>query len=512
MNLDQNIIALRIFVITVFLFACSEFHGQNLMEDRSQAPMDEGYELLEARRYVEAEIFFLNFIGVHDKTARICHGRAIGLGGRHLEACELFITLNKDYPDDLEVMLNLAEAYLWNNKPHAAIAIYEVLLKSHSDNYVANLGNGNAHAAIKDLDKALYFVEKALALDPGASSARNSSKHIMIAQAYDSYKNGAILDAMTWIGKVLRIEPNNSQAISIAELIKEDARTLFQISYRHSEDGGGNQTNEKSLQALFNLSGRHKFSIRAGLLESASFGQEAAKQQSFLLSDRITLNKVFRLSLGAGIVASKSNDIKIERTLLDMGLEMFFSDRLYTKMAYSSEVHNYTKDLIEKDILIRHLSLSNNFMITPKLGLYTSGQFSVQSDENSRSLFYGSLYYSLVRDPLVRIGFNYNYFGFEELRLNYFSPGSYQLGEFFMMISNQESNDKLTYKLQINSGLQIVDEQNSQRVSRVEAMVGYTFRSGIFMNANYLSNSAAAATAIGEYSYLEWLVTLGYKF
>lgn len=81
-----------------------------------------------------------------------------------------------------------------------------------------------------------------------------------------------------------------------------------------------------------------------------------------------------------------------------------------------------------------------------------------------------------------------------------------------MMIDNARTDARLKYKFQVSFGAQKVEDQDYQAISRVEASLGYHFGNGLSANVGYLSNSAASATAIGQYLYNEWTMTIRYCF
>lgn len=474
--------------------------------------MQEGFDMLEDKQFSAAENYFEEYISIHDKTARICHGRAVGLGGDAARALQLFTLLAKDYPDDIEVQLNLGEAFLWNEKTAEAITIYEHILVSQPVNFVANLGLANAYASESNNDLALEYINAALVIDSTNNGAKVSHKFIMVAKAYELYKNGQFGKSIFWLNKVQQIDPHNNNAQEIKELIREKSKTNISTYYNQSKDQGKNTSISKGLHIDYKFTDRHKISFDAGIHNSHFDNSRSAKQQSIFISDQILLNKTFNLEFGAGINASRSKEFTMDRSLLKAGLEMFISDRLYSKLQYQNEVHNYTVDLIESDILMRHYSFATNYTITPQLALYGNAVYSSQSDENARRLIYGSLYYSLVKDPVVRLGMSYNWFRFDEQRSNYFSPESYRLAECFMLIDNNESPALLKYKLQVSFGNQKIESQKQQAVSRIEASLGYKFKNGMYLSANYLRSTAAAATAIGEYSFQQWSLLAGYRF
>ncbi len=473
--------------------------------------MQEGYNLLEAGDYPAAQAFFKNYIGVYDKTARICFGRALGLGGSPIQALEFFLQLDEDYPQDIEIELNLGEAYLWNKNAIAAQQIYADILSRQPDNFVANLGYANSYAAMQNNELALEYLDKALALRPGNSSALTSRKYVIIAKAYDHFKRGEINIAKKSLAKLLRADPHNAQALGLMDELNIASKCTVSSTYIASRDLGGNAGRTSQFELSCNIVDKHKLRIDAELRKTKT-AVEKASQQSFVISDYYHINKKLKLNLGAGLASGRSDRVTTERVLLKSGLEMFLSDKLYSKLEYTNEVQSYTVDLIERDILMRHLSLSSNIMLTPKWGFYMSGVYSPQSDDNTRILGYTSLYYSIAKVPLVRVGANVNYLSYRQRFENYFSPEQFVLAELFMLIDNYDSPSSFKYHLQASFGKQRIDKESSQAVSKVEARLGYYFKNDLFLNAKYATNSASNATALGEHLFQEVSVTAGLKF
>jgi hypothetical protein len=60
-----------------------------------------------------------------------------------------FIDLKKEYPGDLEIELNYAEALLWNKKFDEAKVFYNGLVERNPDNFVGHLGFANTLSNLK---------------------------------------------------------------------------------------------------------------------------------------------------------------------------------------------------------------------------------------------------------------------------------------------------------------------------------------------------------------------------
>ena len=156
----------------------------------AQPSLQAGFSLMEKGDFKQATTFFQQYLENEDsthKTALLCFGRAVGLGGNVAKSQQVFEGLLKRYPADYEVTLNFAESFLWEKKPAQALNIYQTLVKTDSNNFVALLGLANTYAALKEYEKATLTIEKALQKDsPNKQNAKVSQKFILLGLA-DSY-------------------------------------------------------------------------------------------------------------------------------------------------------------------------------------------------------------------------------------------------------------------------------------------------------------------------------------
>jgi hypothetical protein len=94
-------------------------------------------------------VFFENILRTILKTkARLCYARAIGLN-KQSEKHWIFYRFKKEYPGDLEIELNYAEALLWNKKFDEAKVFYNGLVERNPDNFVGHLGFANTLSNLK---------------------------------------------------------------------------------------------------------------------------------------------------------------------------------------------------------------------------------------------------------------------------------------------------------------------------------------------------------------------------
>lgn len=151
----------------------------------AQSALEPGFEMLEQGNFAKAEIFFKSALEENpgQVTARICYGRAVGLNGSPQKALDVFSSLEREYPDNMEIALNKAEAFMWSQDYGQARQMFDQLLLRDSSNFSANLGAANARAASKDYPAALPLINKALEADPGNNNAMISKKFILLGLA-----------------------------------------------------------------------------------------------------------------------------------------------------------------------------------------------------------------------------------------------------------------------------------------------------------------------------------------
>jgi len=216
-----------ILVLTWGIFTlCSGLNAQHKYQ--------EGFDLLENGAFGNASEFFEKALleSPDDVTAQICYGRAIGLSSNPAKAIEIFKALDLSYPENLEIRLNLAESYLWNNEAETARLIYESILVNTPDSFAGNLGYANALSILEKYDLAFSAIEKTLIIEPNHPSALNSKKYILLGQA-NQYRIDKDYFNATQILSSLNQEYKNDQDVllSLANLSLETKDINLATSY-----------------------------------------------------------------------------------------------------------------------------------------------------------------------------------------------------------------------------------------------------------------------------------------
>lgn len=181
----------------------------------SQINMQEGFSMLEGGEFADAKVYFEEVLKSepNNKTAKICYARALGLSGEKAESLEEFKHLQTHYPGDFEILLNLAESFMWNERYSEASQLYSELISIEPENFVANLGYANANAALKNNNTALEFIDKSLAVEPKNQNAITSKKYILLAISSE-YRNKLSYDtSMMHLDTILSTHPDDREAL-----------------------------------------------------------------------------------------------------------------------------------------------------------------------------------------------------------------------------------------------------------------------------------------------------------
>ena len=479
----------------------------------SQDALAEAITLLDDTQYEQAAYNLNLFLkeNSQNKTAQICYGRAVGLGGDPQSALTIFHKLSEDYPNDFEILLNLAECHLWNRNAIEATKIYNSLLNKDASNFTALLGKANASAMIGNYAAALDEIDKALEVQPSNTMAAVSRQSIQIALAYQAYKKGDYTVSTTILDEVLSENPNSSQALQISQSIREDSKSSLGLKYQVLSDNGGHTTQSRIIDFGFRLGGKHKLALAFGDNSYANnYDEREAQSQFMYIGDKLTLGPKMALTLGLNLSQNRSSLTKYRLTTYLAELERFWNEAWYSKVSYKQENHNYNVDLLGAQILMQHFGINNNINFSKWLGWYSELVYTTQSDRNERRLLFSSVYLNIGSKPKIKVGYNLHTLAFNQQSDRYFSPSSFLANEFFVLITNQETAGRLFYFLQMTMGQQSIEFAPQQITSRAEAKCHYKLSSKLLIHAEYLFSNAASATALGTYSSTR--ISFGLKF
>lgn len=233
---QKNIFKMKKSIIILFLIVLTK-------NSFSQDELKPGFAMLEKGAFAEGADFFKHYLVTRDstnKTALLCYGRGTGLAGNTKEAKQIFEKLLRKNPNDFEVSLNAAEAYMWGKEYDQAKNYYEKLLAKKPNDFVATLGYANALASVGDYKNALRYSNYALKIQPDNQGAKVSRKYANLAVADQYSKNQEYSQALSLLENIFKDFKNDQDALFAKAQLKiatqklSDAEVIYKTLLKNS--------------------------------------------------------------------------------------------------------------------------------------------------------------------------------------------------------------------------------------------------------------------------------------
>jgi len=497
----------------IFLVILSFLFTTSLL---SQHIYDEGFTYLENQQYKKAEEFFKNELALRpsNKTALICHARAVGLGGNYMTALQLMKDLKSDFPKDYEVGLNYGEALMWSQRFEEAYVVYEELLNIDSTNFVANYGFANANSALENYEKAIDYNQRAIVIDSTNESAKNARKYILLGNAYKLMQQREFTQSEMWIDTVQKYYPDNPNAIEILNQINSKKSSHIALNYYRSGDGIGNEAQGVVLSSQAYVS--PKFDALISLHDRTAKLKGTlsnTNQRIFDIGGIYHASKKIDIKAGIGLNAinDKFENVKNNNLISNLSFRYQIGPRQFAELKYNREAYNYSVPILSEQILLNHYSFVHHISFPVSIGNYSNVILTDQTDGNRRLLIFNSAYYDFGTHSL-KMGINYtlirNKFRRDEL---YYSPLSFRSVETFLMLENSSLKQKFQYN--INGAIGFQKDGNSENLltKRIEIAAKYPVTSHLVLGVKCLAGNITEGFNSGSYTFNQVGITLVYK-
>lgn len=174
------------------------------------------------------------------------------------------------------------------------------------------------------------------------------------------------------------------------------------------------------------------------------------------------------------------------------------NDRKMIGASWSSEILNYTTDLLSKNIRSNQLGYITHLMMSGKTGFYSQGSIGFLSDRNRRVQFFGSIYHLFRTSPTIKTGINFSALSFSNPAVkDYFAPGRYLNTEIFAEYSaTLPGLPNFSIQIQAASGLQQIEKQNWDPASRMQSSLMYKSKQ-IDASIQYQTSNVSSNTGTG---------------
>lgn len=502
-----------------------------------------GYDFQKAHDYVDQVLVLFP----NDKDALSLKAGIYLYQQKALKARSIYERLNRLYPKDSDILSGLGYTHLLVNNHKAYLKYAELALQeSQSDdqnidlnsqlNFVRALFLNNkkdlvnkrldtlAHTYGDSIDFQLIYPQLSLwgqKFDQSRKQYRelfdkDSTRYDILvgnAEILNVFKERK--QALDFAQKALGLQPNNPDILRMKEAIAQYNSLNISLSAQHSYDGGNNRADQWN--ATFSKALTEK--------SQTFFGTTYRKTKNTFFDNRgsnITLMagnewfihpKVsFLVSAGLTQLRNESENIDKGHFVLASGIKVNPLRYHSFEFAYDKSYFDYNPDLISESIESQNYKMIYHYYGPQRIGFYNQLIRSIQSDDNKRWLYFGSLYYNVLMYPVIQTGFNINRFGYSiQIPQLYFSPSSFGSNEVFLKVDSEiVKGSKWQYFALAAAGWQSIESNSNQSTLRLEAKISYLLDTGLVLGLNYLYSNAAQSTISG-FTYHQAGLSLSFK-
>ena len=355
-------------------------------------------------------------------------------------------------------ILGLEASYgLYSGKTKSSLKSYEKLLERDSTSFDGNLGKANALFA-------------------------NDRMHEAYQATYTT----------------LDIFENQKDALTLLDKLNKAYTPAIDQSAGYSSDSGQNNTwhGLTSIQLPWSTKLSTQVSYAYRETNNQIDNSQAESHSASLGVDYKWMPKT-RTTLRVGINKIISPERNYTQPTMDLRFRISPSSRQKLELMYNRELENFNAALIQEEIVKDHVGLSFHQSTNWDLGLYTQFIQTAQSDENSRTLFFSSVFYQLIEKTKTKIGFNYQYISFSEQRPEvYFSPEEFHAAEIFSS-SNLTISPASSLSFSGATGFQKVETEAPMFTFRGDLSYQYRISDHFNLNIYGKYSNLASSTAAG---------------
>ena len=398
--------------------------------------------------------------------------QALIWNAKYKQAKDYIENFQSDYPQSVSVLALKATLGMYTGNFKKSINHYQQILAIDSTSFDGNLGIANAYFAYEQANKA---------------------------------KKAAL--------ETLKFYKNQQDAEQFLEKLNKGFSPLIEENISYSFDNGNNEA------IAFRTTLKLPLSTRLELLGAYTYRETMNSTTDLEASSNqvnLSANYLFapglRLKLNGGFIKAHSSQTDYTNLVGEMAVDLKPFSRDALEIGYKRDLQDFNAALLNRQIAGNHFFLNNNYSTTYGLGWYLQYLHTDQSDDNTRELLFTSLYYSFLKKPLLKGGFNYQFISFKkQVPVLYFSPKQFHAAEVFISLVGNNANVPFSYELTAATGYQFIEDDAKQSTYRLHGKMDYQlgnrFRAGIYAN----HSNIASATAAG-FTYTEFGLNLKWNF
>ena len=398
------------------------------------------------------------------------------------------------------------QALIWNKKYALATKAIRQLLDDNEnpENWMLSL-RATLNIYKSDFKKSLEDYRLILKKDSASFDGN-------LGQANTLKAFGFFNKAYTSAEKTLQFYENQKDAMNFIKQLDLNFTPFIETKASYSFDNGNNEANAYDINAEIPFSTRFKILTNYNYrTTSNSFTNLKAVTNNFLLGASYQLLNNLTVKGSLGVTSSNSDIKKYNQLLTDISIKIKPFKLQNLELGYKRDLQNFNAALLNEEIIQNNLILNYSVNTNFDLGWYTQYYYTFQSDENTRNLFFTSLYYNILEKPSIKGGFNYQNISFKESVNTYFSPSKFNAIEVFINIIKEEAatkNKEWFYTLSAATGYQYIEEGDKQSTYRIQAKLGYKFSERSLINfygtKSNIASTAASATTTASFTFSEF--------
>ncbi|MEM6687079.1 MAG: tetratricopeptide repeat protein [Bacteroidota bacterium] len=387
------------------------------------------------------------------------------------------------------------QALIWNKKyKQAKTLIDEIIAVEPNENWILAL-RATLNVYKSNFTKSLADYNQILANDSTSFDGNLGKANVLKALGrYD--------DAYAAAEKTLIFYNNQKDAINFIKELDTKFSGFYDGKASYTFDNGDNKA------FLVDNTVEYPFSTRLKLLgnytyrttnNSVTNNKATSHAASAGLAYQLAPNVIFKGVFGVTSASAETTDYT--QLLADVSLNLKPLKLQTLDIGYKRELQSFNADLLDREIVMNNFYANYNVSTNFNLGWFTQYYYTAQNDDNSRHLLFTSLYYNILSKPSLKVGLNYQYITFEnQVPTIYFSPERFNAGEVFLNLIKDENITKPSewfYELTAATGLQYIEDQESQSTYRFQGKLGYKFSDRCLANIFGTRSNIASATAAG---------------
>lgn len=340
----------------------------------------------------------------------------------------------------------------------------------------------------------------------------------LVAEAYlgladHYYAFGMNMDATDLLSEGLKHNPSRGDLNQMMSRIQAESSGNLSWTTSGMSDNGGNRNFGSSVEYNFGSLNAWRPVVSTGWKRMTS---EVSDDVVDVLS--LGVSSTFQLtpnvSMSGGLTAQSFNTQSASDLRLRYILESSYLLRgnHTISLGVAGDYEEYSAQLILENIQRTTARSKYQYWNARGFGIFAQAEHSWQSDGNTRKIAFVSAYALPLRSPLLKVGINFSYLGYQFSRPEvYYSPTSQTAYEAFVELKNSPgSQSRLTYRMQLALGRQSSDLAPAQYTARCLGEIGYGWSKlsvslyGVYGNI--------ANDAINGYTSYEAGVRFNYRF